>query len=116
MDNTKTSFLINIATQLATNRKPVIYIAGKITGLPYNEVQQKFQAAKEKLEAQGFMVLNPCDFMPIDENWHTAMRKASTLLNMADHIYLLPDWRESEGARFEFGQAVKFNISCINEN
>ena len=115
MDNTKSSFLIKVATYLATNTKPVIYVAGKITGLPYNEVQIKFKTAQNMLEREGFKVLNPCEFMPIDENWHTAMRKASSLLNMADHIYLLPDWRESEGARFEFAQAVKFGISCINE-
>jgi hypothetical protein len=116
MNNTKIPFLINLATYLTKNTLPVIYVAGKITGLPYKEVQDKFKAAQIKLEAQGFKVLNPCEFMAIDENWHTAMRKASTMLNMSDHIYLLPDWKDSEGARFEFAQAVKFDISCINES
>jgi hypothetical protein len=113
----KIPFLINVSTYLANHHKskPIIYIAGKVTGLPADEVNAKFKAAQVKLEAQGFCVLNPTQFIGNAENWQIAMRMASTLLNMADHIYLLPDFSDSEGARIEFAQATKFGISCINE-
>ncbi|MGZ3753608.1 MAG: DUF4406 domain-containing protein [Mucilaginibacter sp.] len=111
----KLQFLVNLSTQLAKNHKPVIYIAGKVTGLDPVLVKAKFDKAKVFLEGQGFKVLNPVDFISPTENWHTAMRMASTMLNMADHIYMLSDWNDSEGAKWEFAQAVKFNISCILE-
>ena len=111
----KTQFLIKLNTHLAQSRKPVIYIAGKVTGLPVDVFRANFNKAKEKLTANGFHVLNPCEFIGPDENWHDAMRMASTMLNMADHIYMLPDWQDSPGAVWEFNQAVKFGISCINE-
>lgn len=114
MHNNK-HFLINLATYLAKNNQPVVYVAGKVTGLPTEEVKAKFDKAKAYLEAQNFKVLNPCDFIMPEESWHTAMRMASTMLNMADHIYLLKDWKDSEGATWEFHQAVKFQINCIHE-
>jgi hypothetical protein len=93
----------------------VIYVAGKVTGLPTEEVLRKFDNAKNKLEANGYKVLNPCDFISPSESWETAMRLASTLLNMSDSIYMLPDWKDSEGAKWEFTQAVKFGLSVIHE-
>jgi hypothetical protein len=110
-----THFLLCLTAHLAKSKKPVVYIAGKVTGLPTEEVKAKFETAKATLEAHNFHVINPCEFIKPNENWHTAMRMASTMLNMVNHIYLLPDWQDSEGARFEFAQAVKFGISCINE-
>ncbi|QTE37203.1 DUF4406 domain-containing protein [Mucilaginibacter gossypii] len=112
---TKTRFLIQLTTTLTKSKSQVVYIAGKVTGLPVNEFQAKFAAAKEKLQAQGFSVLNPCDFIAPDEDWKTAMRKATTLLNMADHIYMLPDWRDSAGAILEHRLAVKFGLNTMYE-
>jgi hypothetical protein len=115
MHASKTQFLINLATQLTKNNKPVIYIAGKVTGLPEHEVATKFDKAQKALEERGFKVLNPCQFISNDTDWRLAMRFATSLLNMADYIYLLNDWKESEGAIWEYNQAVKFGISFIHE-
>ncbi|UOE48011.1 DUF4406 domain-containing protein [Mucilaginibacter sp. SMC90] len=112
---TKTSFLIQLTTHLAKSKSQVVYIAGKVTGLPVDEYEAKFREAKTKLTAQGFHVLNPCDFIGPEEDWQTAMRKATTLLNMADHIYMLPDWKDSQGAIFEHMQAVKFGLNTMYE-
>jgi len=112
---TKTSFLIQLTTHLAKSKSQVVYIAGKVTGLPVHEYEAKFKAAKDMLTAQGFHVLNPCDFIGPEEDWKTAMRKATTLLNMADHIYMLPDWKDSAGAILEHRLAVEFGLNAMYE-
>ena len=60
--------------------KRTLYLAGKITGDPYYFT--KFYNAQKKLEEGGFIVVNPA---------------------------LLPDWKESKGAKYEFGEAMAQN-------
>jgi hypothetical protein len=113
----KITFVIKVATSIVM-QKPgvqVCYIAGKVTGLPEREVRNKFARKKAELLGQGFIVLNPCDFIPFTCNWKIDMRMASTLLMMSDCICMLPCWQESEGAKVEFELAAKFGISIISE-
>lgn len=109
----KIQFLINTATVLTKSDKRAIYIAGKVSGLPEEVVNAKFKAAQNKLEADGWKVLNPCDFITNTEPWETAMRMAMTLLCMADTVYMLPCWEDSPGASVEFDAAVKFGIPVV---
>lgn len=109
----KIGFLMVLANKLSQSKRPVVYIAGKVTGLPVGEYKAKFNEARAMLEKQGYHVINPCDFIGSEESWATAMRMASSLLNMAEHIYLLDDWQDSEGAKWEFNQAVKFDINVL---
>ncbi|MFD2874064.1 DUF4406 domain-containing protein [Mucilaginibacter ximonensis] len=114
MDN-KIQFLIKLATAITKSKKHVAYVAGKVTGLEPTECYLKFKAAQAKLEADGWTVLNPCDFIKADEDWQMAMRFALPLLCMADTIYLLPDWMDSEGARIEFEIAQRFGLNVVME-
>lgn len=111
----KTQFLINLTTHLAKSKKPVVYIAGKVTGLDPVDYEAKFNLAKAKLEQNDFHVINPCDFIGPEVNWKTAMRMAFILLCSADHIYLLADWEDSRGAKMEFELSIELGITCINE-
>ena len=113
--SSKVQFLIQVATSLTKNEKPIIYIAGKVSGLPEASVKFKFDKAKNYLEAEGYKVLSPIDYISHDTNWQTAMKMATTLLNMSDCIYLLSDWEDSPGARFEFEMAVRFGLDCIHQ-
>ncbi|HMI03062.1 MAG TPA: DUF4406 domain-containing protein [Pedobacter sp.] len=91
-----------------------VYIAGKVTGLPYKEVFDKFQQAKTKLLNKGYFVINPCDFIQPDEDWKIAMSICFTLLPAADYIYLLDDWKDSKGAILEKDLADKLGINVLN--
>lgn len=93
--------------------KQIVYIAGKVTGLDPMEVKAKFKAKAVEMEAMGYFVLNPCEYIKPDENWQLAMRIAFTLLMMSDAISMIHDWQLSEGARLEFGIAAKFGIAVI---
>ena len=59
--------------------KKSIYIAGKVTGLDYQEVVLKFHTAKKVLLSEGWeKVVNPIELITDqNEEWHIAMCKSS---------------------------------------
>ena len=80
-----------------------IYISGKITGLPINEVIAKFQATEAKIRRFGFEAVSPLrNGLPLESEWADQMGKDIALLLRADAIYMLPDWQQSEGATLEY--------------
>ncbi len=80
-----------------------IYISGKITGRPINEVLVKFKNAEEKIRRFGFCPVSPLENgLPFEAEWPDQMGKDVALLLRCDAIYMLPDWRKSEGAMIEF--------------
>ena len=75
-----------------------VYIAGKITGDP--EYKEKFAQAELRLMREGHIVLSPAaapeGMTPADY-----MRICLAMLDTADAVVFLPDWKESAGARLE---------------
>lgn len=90
--------------------KPVVYIAGKVTGLPIKEVVAKFADAQIKLVDAGYYVINPTNLVHHDANWKQAMRICLSFLPHADFIYLLDNWADSEGAKWEHQIAQRLGI------
>jgi hypothetical protein len=86
--------------------KKCIYISGKVTGLPFNEVVKRFAQAATKLQERGWVVCDPV--------WHIInhdmrsypyrdiMNKCINYLSQCDAIYMLKDWKDSNGARCEY--------------
>lgn len=75
-----------------------IYIAGKVRGLKnYREV---FKEAEKKLQAKGHITLNPAE-LPEGMNGGDYMKICIPMLEVADAIYLLDNWEDSEGAKVE---------------
>ncbi|WP_255493271.1 DUF4406 domain-containing protein [Dysgonomonas sp. HDW5B] len=60
-----------------------------ISGLPYNEVERKFNKAEEKLQLLGYQTVNPLNNgVPKDSTWNEHMRADLKLLLDCDAIYL----------------------------
>lgn len=79
-----------------------IYISGRISGLPYEEVVEKFGIAKRHLSGLGFIVVNPLDNgLEQEESWQNHMIADIALLFKCDAIYMLFDWLDSKGAMIE---------------
>lgn len=88
----------------------VIYIAGKVSGLHYTDVEAKFAQRAEALRALGYGVVNPCEIVDESCTWEEAMKICMAHLPFCDYIDLLPDWQESKGATFERECALKMGI------
>lgn len=75
-----------------------VYIAGKITGDP--DYRCKFNAAKERLELMGDVVLNPAT-LPEGMQPADYMRICLAMIDTADLVVFLEDYTESRGAMLE---------------
>lgn len=79
-----------------------IYIAGKVRGLKnYREI---FEQAEKELQKQGNITLNPAE-LPEGMNAEDYMRICIPMLDCADAIYMLNNWKDSEGAKVELAYA-----------
>ena len=79
-----------------------IYISGRISGQPIEDVTAKFEAAETKLKAQGYEVVNPLkNGIPANASWEVHVAMDVLLLMGCKAIYLLPDWSLSKGATLE---------------
>lgn len=79
---------------------PVIYIAGRIRGVPgYFEA---FAQAAEKLRAKGYSVYNPAAANQEGRPLRKIMAYLLPQLCDCDAIAMLPGWWRSGGARIEW--------------
>ncbi len=107
-------------------RQRRIYISGQITGLPYEEFKARFAEAERKLQAEGYIVVNPLkievDPEEVDANKHTeeevwqAFLRADIIeLMKCEVVYMLPNWEHSEGATLEHRIAQGLHIPILYE-
>lgn len=83
-------------------KKPTIYIAGKVTGLPEKEVAVKFATASRILRDIRMLPINPIELVNNpQEHWWLAMRKCIAALMTVDAVYALHDTGKSRGAMIE---------------
>lgn len=80
------------------NDKKVIYLAGRITGVP--NYWEAFEKAEEELAARGFIVLSPTR-LPHNLDNQKAMKICIAMIDQADAVYFIPDWHLSVGAQLE---------------
>jgi len=81
----------------------IIYIAGKITGDPNYKV--KFDKAAKRLSAKGDIVLNP-SILPLGLDYDDYMHIDFAMIDVADTVYFLKDYKDSPGAMKEWHYAI----------
>ena len=96
--------------------KGLVYIAGKITGEDPVKCAEKFNRAEERISARGYHVVNPMKLVEPGTPWHAAMRVCFRELTKAQFIYLLPDWRQSYGAKLEIKMAIDLSIATMKDD
>jgi hypothetical protein len=94
-------------------RRPTLYIAGPMSGLPgYN--RPAFEAAQRALRHAGYDVQSPhtIDAGGEERSWTWYMRRAIRLLLECDGVALLVGWQESPGASMERYVAQRIGMRC----
>lgn len=92
-----------------------IYIAGKVSGLPLQEVTDKFADLQSNLEMFGFTVINPIEVVgDWNVTWEYAMKLCIKALLDCDGVYLMDCHTQSVGAMIELELAKKLKIPYAN--
>ena len=88
----------------------IVYIAGRITG--QFDYYKRFRKAERSLKAMGHITINPAklpgglkDYMPI----------CKSMIDQADAVFFMHDWKQSVGAREEYEYATLSNKAVIFE-
>lgn len=89
-----------------------VYIAGKITG--DKNYKAKFEDTKAELEKQGYIALTPSVLPSEGFEYGAYIRISGAMLRECEYIYLLPDWRDSAGAKAEYNIAKMLGIKVLN--
>lgn len=83
-----------------------IYIAGKISGLVYEDALRAFAEAEKLLADLGHQPVNPMKENGLDGDgkeypWAEYMKRDIPHLLGCDAIFLLDGWQDSKGAKLE---------------
>ena len=90
-----------------------VYISGKVTGLPWEEVEDKFRAAADLVRFHGSLAVVPIHYCRKDWPWRQCMKRCLALLLECDKVLLLPDWKQSRGAKIEALVALACGIPVL---
>jgi len=90
-----------------------IFIAGKVSGLPENQVKEKFSRAAEELAMMGYKVVSPASLYEREKSWEDVTRDNIRYMLECDEVHLLPCWQESRGAQLERDIAIRLGMQVI---
>ena len=94
-----------------------VYVAGKVTGLPKNEVFRKFNGSVRTLKEGGHAVMSPAVLVLNEDFEHEDyMHVCFAMIDVCDAVFMQRDWRDSEGARMEREYATDHRKRIIYED
>ena len=89
----------------------LVYISGKISGLPMDEVEKKFWEAENRLFSLGLTPVNPLkNGIVRNSSWVEHLSRDLEILKTCDAIFLLPDWMDSDGAKIEKEESERLGL------
>ena len=95
-----------------------IYISGQISNLEKSDYMERFAKAEKELTEQGYSVVNPAKVnaqLPGDTTYEEYMRMCFCMLDMADAIFMISNWKTSCGASQEYGYALAKDMIIMHE-
>lgn len=96
------------------DKKPKVYLSGKVSGLEPKVYKNQFNSAELYLTGLGYDVVNPVSYTE-DPNWtwKDYMKRDLKLLLDCDYIYPLEGWEDSAGATIECNLADSLGIKVL---
>lgn len=92
-----------------------LYIAGPCTGfIEYN--RPSFERAAAELQAEGYDVVIPHDYVPTTATHDEAMNTCIPLMLSCDGVALLPGWWDSKGALMEVRWTRRYSMPALGVN
>lgn len=101
-------------TNKHSERKPVVFIAGPMTGY-HNFNCDEFNTEARILEERGFTVLNPA-MLPDGLKHEQYLNITISMLEQADAVFLLNGWEKSRGATREFDRADELGLLFLYQD
>jgi len=94
-----------------------IYISGKVTGME-EKAKFLFKEAEKDLIKRDYTVVNPMELNHSghDKSWQNYMRLDIKALCDCDAIYMLTNWRDSEGAKVELAVANHLELDVMHQH
>ncbi len=94
-----------------------VYIAGKVTGLDYQQTFDKFARIEQTIRELGHETVNPMRLVGKHiKDWQQAMKICLPEMLTCDAIYLIHDWSDSRGARLEYLMANELGFRLLTDN
>ena len=95
-------------------KKTKVYISGKITGLELSEAMAIFEAKERELCEAGHEVINPFKIHGTEQKtWEGYMLTDIEHLFGCHEIHMLPNWKQSKGARIEHAIAEQMEMTIV---
>jgi len=99
------------------NGQKTIYLAGQVTGIPYERAVMNFDRGVRLAKALNYKVLNPLGIVPPTATRRQAMTILLPLFNeQCDAILMLRDYMFSEGAKIELQLARYYDMPVLFED
>ena len=94
-----------------------VYIAGKVTGLPKDEIFKKFYESGKTLKERGHIPMSPV-VLALNEGFEHGdyMHICFAMIDVCDAVYMQKDWQKSKGARMELQYATDWKKQIIYED
>lgn len=103
----------------AMNKLGKVYIAGRISGLSESEFKANFLRGVDKVRKLGVEsrhIINPAKYTIDFGEWSEYMRLCLSKLLECDTIFMLEDYKESKGAKFELLTAETLGLNIVYES
>jgi len=119
----QTQGIINMINKIQSDNQRA-YISGPISG--YEDLNAPaFDKAEEDLKTLDFIPVNPLKIVDLSklekpltqqEEWAYCMRLDIAELTKCGCLYMLPNWKQSKGAIWEFLNAKILQIPVLNQD
>ena len=94
-----------------------VYVAGKVKGLPENQIFTKFNSSVRTLKEGGHAVMSPAVLVLNGGFGHEDyMHVCYAMIDVCDAVFMQRDWRNSKGARMEREYATDHRKRIIYED